>query len=109
MEIQTEVPETQIDPEVAIPIIAEETPSAEQIADLTHRATVSSQNFERAKKAENEVKELRAQLEELVSNNEIPSDVDEDTRKLKAEISDIKGRLAKSEILETHPELKELF
>lgn len=110
MENQLEVPETQIIPEVTTPIIAEETLTAEQIADLTHKATVSSQNFERAKKAENEVKELRAQLEELASINEVPSDdPDEDARKLKAEISDIKGKLAKSEILEAHPELKELW
>lgn len=109
MENQTEVLETQIIPEVTAPTAEEETLTAEQIADLKHKATVSSQNFERAKKAENEVKELRAQLE-VLAINEVPSeDLDENALKFKAELSEIKEKLAKSEVLEAHPELKELW
>lgn len=48
-----EVPETPETPEV------EEELSPEQIVDLKKKAEVSSQNFERAKKAEAELKKLR--------------------------------------------------
>lgn len=45
------------------PAPAAVTLTAEEIADLKHKAEVSSQNFERAKKAEKEAEELRVQLQ----------------------------------------------
>ena len=99
MENQLEVLETQNNPEVTAPT-AEEDLSVEQMDDLKYKAAISSQNFERAKKAENEVKELRAQLEEL-TNNEVPPDdiLDEGTIKLKAKIFEIEKKLEKNEVL----------
>lgn len=44
--------------------------SQEQIAELKEKAEVSSQNFERAKKSETEVKELREQLKKLSGKTE---------------------------------------
>lgn len=51
--------EVQKTPEEAGGETVPETPSAEVIAELQEKAKVSSQNFERAKKAEAELKELR--------------------------------------------------
>lgn len=50
----------------------EETPklSDEEIADLKDKASVSSQNFERAKKAEAELKEAREKLKETNTSQE---------------------------------------
>jgi|SRR3990170_7928333 len=109
MENQLEVLETQNNPEVTAPT-AEEDLSVEQMDDLKYKAAISSQNFERAKKAENEVKELRAQLEEL-TNNEVPPDdiLDEGTIKLKAKIFEIEKKLEKNEVLGVYPELKDLW
>lgn len=44
--------------------------TAEQIADLQKKAEASSQNFERAKKAEAELKEARAKLEVKAPSNQ---------------------------------------
>lgn len=44
--------------------------SAEEIADLTKRANASSKNFERAKKAEAELKALKPKVEEETSTKE---------------------------------------
>ncbi len=49
----------------------EETLTPEQIADLKRKADVSSQNFERAKKAEAKAKELEEKLKETVPSKQI--------------------------------------
>lgn len=51
-------------------------PSADEIADWQKKAAVSSQNFERAKRAELEAKELRAQLEALQGQSVTFEDTD---------------------------------
>lgn len=82
-----------------------EIPKAEY-DDIKHRADVSSQNFERLKKAEEDLAEARAQLQ----NNFVPSDPDnERVTKLEATVSDLKTQLSKSEVIELHPMLKEMW
>lgn len=68
-EEETAVPAEEI-PEVAEETTPEETPelTSEQIADLQEKAKVSSQNFERAKKAEAELKEAREKLSSSTEN-----------------------------------------
>lgn len=79
----------------------------EELEDLKHRAEVSTQNFERLKKAEEDKAELKAQVEELqgLQDNNVPLE-DEEMRKIRGEISDIKGKLIKSEVIESYPQLK---
>ena len=103
MENEIVFPETQNTPEVTTPKVEEITISQAELEDLKHKAEVSSQNFERAKKAEGRVRELE-------NNNvtlEVGGSEDEETVKLKSEIKDIKSKLAKAEVIEAHPELKE--
>lgn len=69
----------------------------QELDDLKHKAEVSSQNFERAKKAEAALKALESN-----TNNEVSND-----NELKGEIKSIKDKLAKQEVLEVHPELKD--
>lgn len=57
--------------------------SQEELADLKKRAEVSSQNFERAKKAEQEKKELQRQLEEAQLGQDSFASDDETAKKLK--------------------------
>ena len=83
------------------------TVSKQELDDLKHKAEVSSQNFERLKKAEQDKAGLEAKLAEL---NEVPSDYeDEAVKGLKSDLADIKGKLAKTEVLETYPQLKEVW
>jgi len=69
----------------------------EEVADLKHKAEVSSQNFERAKKAEARVKEL-----ETNTNKEVSAD-----DSLKEDVKMLKDKLAKQEVLEANPILKD--
>ena len=82
----------------------------EEHEDLKHRADVSSQNFERAKKAE----EARAAAEErvrsleeaLIDAKNNPSDPGK-IADLERSIEDIKASQAKQEVLERYPILKD--
>lgn len=103
MENQPEVQEPQKTPEAEAPKADVVTLSKKEFEDISHRADVSSQNFERLKKAEEELEALRSNL----VTNDVPSE--DDVGKLKAEIADIKARQAKSDVLETHPQLKEVW
>lgn len=76
--------------------------SEEEYADLAHRAEVSSQNFERAKKAEARAKELEDQ-------SYVPSGNDEELNQVRSEVSEIKQRLQRAELIESNPELKEVW
>lgn len=107
MENEPEVPVTQNEPVVEIPEIKEVALSAEEIADLRHKAEVSSQNFERAKKAEQEAKELR---ESLALLDTAPSIMDEEkVRTIEGELAEVKSKLARTEVIEQYPVLKETW
>lgn len=76
-----------------------------EFEDLKHRADVSSQNFERAKKGEQKVEELQAEIESL--KTQVPSDFrDERVGELQAEIAQIRAKQAKSDLVEKYPVLK---
>ena len=80
-------------------------PKAE-LDDIKHKAEVSSQNFERLKKAEQDNAELEQALEAL-KDNDVPSE-DERVKKLETELKDVQGELAKSKVLDKYPVLKDL-
>lgn len=102
MENEPEVLEPQKNPEPSESVSL----SQQELEDLRHRAEVSSQNYERAKKAEQRLKELEeARLLEV----NVPSDEDDTVGKLKSEISEIKGKLTRSEVIESYPQLKEVW
>lgn len=112
MENPTEVLEPQKIQEPVVPV--KETLTEEQIADLKHKAEVSSQNFERAKKAELELKALKENtINEVPSESEAWSDEGKVLEgKMKAqgsELSELKQKLAKMEVLESHPMLKDMW
>ena len=77
--------------------------------DLAHRADVSSQNFARAKKAEEKVDELQSRLDGLLNNPNPSGDNSEEIGKLRSDIADLRGKYAKTEVLQAHPQLKELW
>lgn len=77
--------------------------SQEELDDLKHRAEVSSQNFERLKKVQEENELLKAQL---VDSTVLPES-DDPVDSLKSELSEIKQKLQKSEVIESYPVLKE--
>lgn len=93
---------------------AESTEDQLDIEDLKRKAEVSSQNFERAKKAELEVKELRNQLASK-SSEQLDEDLLSDEGKLlKSEISVLRETISKFEkekeeqaIYSEYPELKD--
>ncbi len=81
--------------------------SKEEHTELTRKAEVSSQNFERLKKEQERREELEAELALL--RDTVPSDIDtERVRKLEAAIADIQAKETKREVLETYPQLKDL-
>lgn len=80
----------------------------EEIADLQRKAEVSSQNFERAKKAELKAKELEERLALLETNVPSIENGDEITA-LRQELSEVKGFVTKQQVLETYPQLKEVW
>lgn len=76
----------------------------EELDDLKHRAEVSSQNFERAKKAEERAKELEA----LLTENTVPPDPDtERVVHLETKVDELSAELQKSKVLEVYPALKD--
>ena len=90
------------------------TPSVEEVVvaktdleELQHRAEVSSQNFERLKKSEKDNEELRLENERL---KKVPSGTDAaDLAPVLAKVTELEGKVTKSEVIETYPELKELW
>ena len=81
--------------------------SEAEIADLKHKAEVSSQNFERAKKAELALKEKEQELELLINQSTQTEAVSDEGRALKSEINSIKEQLAKRDVLDANPVLKD--
>ena len=106
MEEKKEGLEPHKTPETVV-LPAEVTISQVELDDFKHKAEVSSQNFERLKKAEQEVEELRVKLSEI---NPLPVEYeDEVIGKLKNDVSDLKQKLGKSEVLEAYPILKDVW
>lgn len=107
---EEEVQEPIKTPEAEAPALSAE----EDLEDLKRKAEVSSQNFERAKKAELEVKELRRKLESLPSE-QLDDDLFSDEGKLlRSEISVLRETVSKFEkekeeqaIYSQFPELKD--
>lgn len=82
--------------------------SKEEHDDLVHRATVSSQNFERAKKAESKIEELTTEIANL--SDQVPSEFrDERVSALQTEIADIRQEQAVTKVQEKFPQLKEVW
>lgn len=103
---ETKTPEKTEEPKVEVQPEVPESISAEELTDLKKKAGVSSQNFERAKTAEEKVKTLEAQLQE----QEVLPTVDvEGESELKSEVSDLKQRLNKADLLKRHPDMEEVW
>lgn len=81
----------------------------EEIKDLQTRAAVSSQNHERAKKAEGKVKELGG-FETEVPAETVPSQTEDETvGELQSTVAELQAKDEKREILETYPQLKDIW
>ena len=80
--------------------------SQTELDELKKNAEASSQNFERAKKAEDKLKAL----DSLPDDNQIPSDYDdEEVGQLKDKMSVIEAELGQSKLIKKHPELEEVW
>lgn len=104
-----EIPSREIKPEETKPGKVESEKAGltpEELEDLKHKAEVSSQNFERAKKAEGRVEKLETQL---ADNEVLPEFDDAEVGKLKDDVSELKAELGKSKVLERYPDLKDLW
>lgn len=78
--------------------------SKKEIDDLKHRAEVSSQNFERAKKAEDKASDLEQRLQQY----EAPAGVEpEELGQVKSDVAELRKKLDRSEVIESYPVLKE--
>ena len=110
-EVVPQNPATEETAEVETEVVVEETKteedtvSPEDLEELKKKADVSSQNFERAKKAEARVKEL-----ELSDTNDSSSEFeDEDVNQLKKDFSEIKAELGQSKLVKKYPQLEETW
>jgi len=104
-------PATEETAEVETEVVVEETKteedtvSPEDLEELKKKADVSSQNFERAKKAEARVKEL-----ELSDTNDSSSEFeDEDVSKLKNDVTALQSELGQSKLTKKYPQLEETW
>ena len=110
MEIPAEVVPPQTPAPVTTPPVVEvvSVPKAE-LDDLRHRAEVSSQNFERLKKEQERGIELEARIAELSAQSVPSGQNDEAISKLQGELATVKSAQQRSEVLEAHPQLKEVW
>jgi hypothetical protein len=104
MDPEKEVLEPQTTPEEETPQVTEVTISQTELDDLKHKADVSSQNFERAKKAEARAKELESLAEPIV-----PLDFDDDISVLRNELAEVKASQAKRDVIDAYPVLKDVW
>lgn len=85
----------------------------EELKELESKAHVSSQNFERAKKAEDKVKELQEQIATLQAKPKESSTKEngkeEEIAALRAEIADIRANNQKQEVFAKYPQLKDVW
>lgn len=79
-----------------------------ELNDLRHRADVSSQNFERAKKAEEKVDELTSEITRL--QEQVPSEFrDERVGALQSQLAEIQQERSVAKVQEKYPQLKEVW
>lgn len=82
----------------------------EKIAELKQRAEASSQNYERAKKAENAKKELEKEIEILKaqrSDDDLDGETDSKIAELRIELREIKEQGQMDKLLESYPVLRD--
>jgi hypothetical protein len=111
-EVVPQNPATEETTEVETEVVVEETKteekedtlSTEDLEELKKKADVSSQNFERAKKAEARVKEL-----ELLDNDSSSEFEDEDVNKLKNDVTALQSELGQSKLIKKYPQLEETW
>lgn len=109
-EVVPQNPATEETAEVETEVVVEETKteedtvSPEDLEELKKKADVSSQNFERAKKAEARVKEL-----ELLDNDSSSEFEDEDVSKLKNDVTALQSELGQSKLTKKYPQLEETW
>ena len=109
-EVVPQNPATEETAEVETEVVVEETKteedtvSPEDLEELKKKADVSSQNFERAKKAEARVKEL-----ELLDNDSSSEFEDEDVNKLKNDVTALQSELGQSKLTKKYPQLEETW
>lgn len=83
--------------------------SKEEHAELKRIADASSQNFERLK-AEREKREAAERELETLKGNSVPSSFDDDkVGQLADDVAEMKRKEAKREVIDAHPELKDLW
>ena len=76
---------------------------------LSHKAEVSSQNFERLQKEKEKREELEAELS-LLRNNPVPSEMDADrVGRIESELATMRANEQRRDVLETYPQLKDLW
>lgn len=83
--------------------------SKRELDELRRRADVSSQNFERLRKEQERSAELEAQIAALQERPDPFGNNDEAIGKLQRELSEIKEKQQRSEVLEMYPQLKEVW
>lgn len=110
-EIKTEQPPAQKPEETVVPVKKVEL-TQEEYDDLKHKADVSSQNFERLKKAETALGEAESRLQAIEESDPNNSSAEGVVLKaqiagLKTQMSEISGELAKKDIVISHPVLKD--
>lgn len=108
MEQKTEEQDTHQQPESEETETTEEqdeqiTLSKSELEELRKKADVSSQNFERAKKAESRLKELETLDDSLSGDEEV------EVSSLKRELSEIRQSVEKRDVLDTYPQLKSVW
>lgn len=91
--------------EEVLEAIDENSISSEELAELRRNAESSSQNYARLKKLEEENKILK----DLQADEVLPEVDLEEESNLKSEVSDLKQRLNKSDLIVKHPEMGEVW
>lgn len=75
--------------------------------ELRHRADVSSQNFERLKKAEQDLLEKETRIAELETQEDPSGKNNEEIKKLQSDIAALTAGQVRNEVLEKYPVLKD--
>ena len=80
-----------------------------ELDELKFRAEVSSQNFERLKKAQEDNLRLEAELESIRLSTVPSNDDGETVRRFSQDLAELKAKQAKTEVIETYPVLREVW
>lgn len=112
---EKDLPEVQETTEEEVEQTTEESQelTPEEVAELKRNAEVSSQNYERAKKAEQKAKEYEArikELEALETTDEFDTDDDavrKEVRELNKKLAAIEEKAQMETVLSQHPNIKE--